>query len=161
GLGPRTTPAAQFSFSNLWKGALKGGLANAVVEILGKKIITGELDNLNRKLYTPGERIRAEAFRNNLPGLFDGPSFSDNPFGSKPACRETLGSGWHRRGAAGSSEGNPEQVSLLGTPPVVARAPGVQQVRVMNPPPAPQVNQNLTMHAQPPAPPEEIGNLAA
>lgn len=161
GLGPRTTPAAPFSFSNLWKGALKGGLANAVVEILGKKIITGELDNLNRKLYTPGERIRAEAFRNNIPGLFDGPSFFDNPFGSKPTFKESMGIGWKKYSPSGSSEGKPEQVSLLGTPTVIAQPSGVQQVQVMNPPPAPQVNLNLTIHAQSPATPEEIANLAA
>lgn len=57
--------------------------------------------------------------------------------------------------------GKPEEVSLLGTPTVVAQPSGVQQVQVMNPPPAPQLNLSLTINAKSPATPEEIANLAA
>ena len=56
--------------------------------------------------------------------------------------------------------GKPEEVSLLGTPTVVAQPSGVQQVQVMNPPPAPQLNLSLTINAKSPATPEEIANLA-
>lgn len=60
------------------------------------------------------------------------------------------------------AEPGPQEVSLLGTPTVIAQPSGVQQVQVMNPPPAPQINiGGVTVYATSNASPQEIGNQAA
>lgn len=55
----------------------------------------------------------------------------------------------------------PREVSLLGTPTVIAQPSGVQQVQVMNQPPAPQINMSVVVHATTNASPQEIGDQAA
>ena len=57
--------------------------------------------------------------------------------------------------------GKPEQVSLLGTPTVVAQPSGVQQVQVMNQQPMPPINLSVVVNAKSAATPEEIATLAA
>ncbi|MEN5279358.1 hypothetical protein ABE527_20805, partial [Brucella sp. TWI432] len=68
---------------------------------------------------------------------------------------------WNDLIAPSPTYGEPEKVTLLGTPTVVTEPSGVQQVQVMNPPPAPNVNLSLVINAKSAATPEEIANLAA
>ncbi len=62
---------------------------------------------------------------------------------------------------SGAAATGPQEVSLLGMPTVVTQPSGIQQVQVMNPPPAPQINLSVTVHATTNASPQEIGDQAA
>ncbi|MFI3903780.1 phage tail tape measure protein [Ochrobactrum sp. S1502_03] len=68
---------------------------------------------------------------------------------------------WNDLIAPSPTYSEPEKVTLLGSPTVVTEPSGVQQVQVMNPPPAPNVNLSLVINAKSAATPEEIANLAA
>ena len=147
-----------FSLSNAG-GALKGGILMWLLQSLGEKGIGYGLGKANDQLYTSGEQRRASAFRNNIPGMFDGPSFFDNPFGKPKSFREAMAI----ETKAGTS--GPADVLLVGTPSVSiasaveTRPSGVQDVRLTNPPPAPVVT--IHMNVQTGASPEQIASQAA
>lgn len=68
---------------------------------------------------------------------------------------------WNDLMAPSPTYGEPEKVTLLGTPTVVAQPSGVQQVQVMNQQPMPPINLSVVVNAKSAATPEEIANLAA
>ncbi|WP_024899529.1 phage tail tape measure protein, partial [Brucella rhizosphaerae] len=153
-LGPKPW---SFSWSNLG-GAGKGLLIDALLTGMGQWAINKGLGTVNDQLYTSGEQRRASAFRNNVPGIFDGPSFFDNPFGKPKSFKEAMAI----ETKAGTS--GPADVLLVGTPPVTVATPvttvpsGTQEVRVTNPQPAPVIN--ITVNATTNASPQEIANQA-
>lgn len=142
-LGPKPW---SFSWSNLG-GAGKGLLIDALLTGMGQWAINKGLGSVNDQLYTPGQQIRARAFRNNIPGVLDGPSWFDNPFGPRKSFKEAMGI------ETRAANSGPSDVSLVGTPsvsvvtPVQTMPSGTQDVRVTNPQP-PQINNYITLNAQ-------------
>lgn len=154
-LGPKPW---SFSWSNLG-GAGKGLLIDAILTGMGQWAIDKGLGSVNDQLYTSGEQRRARAFRNNIPGILDGPSRIDDPFGRPKTFKEAMAI----ETKAGTT--GPADVLLVGTPAVnvasavETRPSGVQDVRLTNPPPSPIIN--LVIHAVTNATAQDIGSQVA
>lgn len=136
-----------------WAGALKGffgrgGLTSMGLSWLGEAAIRSGLESANSRLYTPEQRAAADektggvevSTFGNLKNLFQSLRDLDNWAANATDLKVNTG------------KSGPAEVDIIGIPEVTIPAPvttqpsGVQDVRVMNPPPAPNVN--ITIHAQ-------------
>lgn len=104
-----------------------------------------------------GDRHELMLDRGYWPGRDAQPTRDESASRSAPPVASSNGSPERQEAA----ESGPQEVSLLGTPTVISQPSGVQQVQVMNPPPAPQINMSVVVHATTNASPQEIGDQAA
>lgn len=143
------------------KSFARGGVLAVVAEKLGEYAIQSGLDALNDRVLTDEQKQKAADFNathnRGISALWDRSFwFGDE---NRPSLKEAMAIDVNKYRPPASS--SPENVNIVGTPPVSIAAPvqtvpsGTQDVRVTNPPPAPQIS--VVVNAQTNASPSEIG----
>ena len=147
-----------------WKSFARGGVVAVVAEKLGEYAIQSGLDALNDRVLTDEQKKKAVDFNathsRGVAALWDPTFWFGEQDGKRPSFKEAMAIDVGKYRSPASS--GPENVNIVGTPPVSIATPvqtvpsGTQDVRVTNPPPAPQIS--VVVHAQTNASPSEIGS---
>lgn len=147
-----------------WKSFSRGGVVAVVAQKLGEYAIQSGLDALNDRVLTDEQKKKAADFNathsRGVAALWDPTFWFGEQDGKRPSFKEAMAIDVGKYRSPVSS--GPENVNIVGTPPVSIATPvqtvpsGTQDVRVTNPPPAPQIS--VVVHAQTNASPSEIGS---